>query len=521
MARAARRTGGRGAARGSDIAFEALPFSVIETTRQGRILRMNALARRLLGISKTGGLAGKALAAAVFARSSRPDVRAMVRDLSERGQSLIREGLAITTAKGRCREVLVQAGRSGPPKDRHARLHFALTDVTASVDRCKRLAESEAKWFSLIESAPDIILLIDKEFRIRFINRVPGGKPGQVLGLSILDFVLPQDRSLVRRTVRDIFLSGQPGCYECRGMSPAGRIGWYAMCVGPVRSGGKVLEALLIARDISQMKQTETELRLHRQDLSRIVREKTAELSATNLNLVREIEERKSVEARLFKSREGLRSLSSRLQESREEERTALARDIHDEIGSALTGLKMSIDLLGDRHMGNPQFRQMQDKLKAGIDETMMNVRDLITRLRPPILDDLGLGAAIAWQARVFGERTGITCRVEAAAKGLAVTGDRATALFRVFQELLTNIARHAGATEVKVRLQKEAGTIALTVEDNGRGMPRDTLSAPGSMGLLGIQERLAKFGGSLRISRPPGGGARARVLLPAGERAK
>ena len=481
--------------------FEALPFPVIETNGAGKITRVNGRARRLLEAAGSSTLTERSLASAVFAPASRATVRAMVRYLADRSKPLFREGLAVITAKGRCRDVLVQAGRTGPAGGPGGRLVFALTDVTASAARFDRLLKSEAKWFSLIESAPDIILLIDKKLRIHFINRVPGGTPGQALGLSILDFVMPPDRPLVRRTVRDIFLSGQPGCYECRGMTPSGRIGWYAMCVGPVRSGGKVLEALLIARDITQMKQTEAELRLHREDLSRIVREKTSELSAANI--------------KLFQSRDGLRRLSRRLQEAREEERAALARDIHDEIGSALTGLKMSIDLLGDRHSGNPEFRRMQDKLKAGIDEAMMNVRGLIARLRPPILDDLGLGAAIAWQGRVFGERTGIVCRVEAAAKGMDVTGDRATALFRVFQELLTNIARHAGATEVKVRLRKGSGTIALTVTDNGRGMPKDTLSAPGSLGLLGIQERLAEFGGSFKIARAEGGGTRAEVRLP------
>lgn len=501
--------------RGKVIPFDDVPFPLIETTLKGRILRVNGLARKFFEVPRADTLTGRSLAAAVFAGPSRAAIHDMIRDLGERRGPLLRDGLAIKTAKSRSRAVMVQAGRALMPGRSKAGLLFAFTEVTATVDRFCRLQESEAKWFSLIESAPDIILLIDRKYAIRFINRVPDGKPGQVLGRSVFDFTLPQDKPLARQTIRSVFTTGRPSCYEARGMSPGGRVFWYAICIGPVWSGGKIVEALLVARDISEQKRTEEELRLHRANLRRLVRERTAELSAANLKLVREIGERKEIEARLFRSREGLSRLSRHLQEGREEERTDLARDIHDEIGSALTGLKMSIDLLGDRHAGNPDFRMMQDRLKSRIDEAMENVRGLIARLRPPILDDLGLGAAIAWQARVFGETSGIPCRVAGAAKGLDVPGDRATALFRIFQELLTNVARHSGATEVEVRLRKEAGTIALTVIDNGRGMPRDALSAPGSLGLLGIQERLAKFDGSFRVTRPKGGGTRAEVRLP------
>lgn len=505
--RGARKTGG---ASGGGELFEALPFPVVETTRQGRILRLNARARKLLGISRTATLAGKALPAAVFTRPSRPAARAIVQELQKRNRPLLREGLAVITAKGRRRDVLVQAGPAGD-----GRLYFALGDVTASVERFRRLLESEAKWFSYIESAPDIILLIDRNRTIRFVNRAPGGKSGQVIGRSILDFVLPPDRPVVRRAVRDVFITGRPACYESRGLTPAGRIAWFAICIGPIRSSGKVLEALLIARDVSPMKKAEAELQLHRASLSRLVREKTAELRAANRKLLREIEERKAAETRLAQSREGLRRLSRRLQEVREEERTALARDIHDEIGSALTGLKMTVDLLGDRHAGNPEFKALQERLKARIDEAMNDARDLIHRLRPPILDDLGLGAAIAWQARVFGERSGIPCRILVAGKALEVPRERATVLFRVFQELLTNIGRHSGATKVDVRLGSRDGRISLRVTDNGRGVPREAFFSPGSLGLLGIRERLAEFGGSFKITRPLKGGTRAEASLP------
>lgn len=501
-----------------DQLFENLPFPVIETSVTGRVLRVNRRARRLLAVPRSADLEGRSLASAVFALASRPAVRVLIRQLADNGRPLLHEGLAVLEARGRCRQVLVHAGRIKRPGILGHRLCFMLADVTAFFERFNRLLNSEAKWSSLIESAPDIILIIDRTCKIRFINRVPDGETGQVLGRSVLDFAPAADRAAIRGSIRETFASGQAGCYETRGITPAGNLGWYAICISPIRSRGRIDEALLVARDISQAKQTEAEIRMHRSRLRHLVREKTAEIRMANTKLVREIKERKAGEARLVRSREGLRCLSHRLEKAQEEERAALARDIHDEIGSALTTLKMSIDLLKDRHEESPIFRLMQVKIKDSIDEAMSNVRDLIARLRPPILDDLGLGAALSWQARRFEERTGITCRVVLFAKGSTVTGERATALFRVFQELLTNVARHAGATEVKVGLRESAGAIALAVADNGRGIPREAILSPGSSGLLGIQERLAQFGGSLKIIRPKGGGTLIRVVLPAGE---
>ena len=235
---------------------------------------------------------------------------------------------------------------------------------------------------------------------------------------------------------------------------------------------------------------------------------------------LREAEQRtqhRRAEEQLRESHEQLRALSTYLQSVREEERTRIAREVHDELGQALTSCKLDLSWIAGKLP--PELRPLSEKaraLTAHIDSTIQTVRRISSELRPGVLDHLGLVAAIEWQANEFQNRTGIRCDVRGRVREPLPDQNLATTFFRIFQETLTNVIRHAGATRVWVDLKEADGQIALEVKDNGRGIERTEIFNNKSMGLLGMRERASLLGGTFKIeSIPRGKGTRVRVSIP------
>ena len=226
--------------------------------------------------------------------------------------------------------------------------------------------------------------------------------------------------------------------------------------------------------------------------------------------------ERKRAEEGLRKSHEQLRALSVYLQYVREEEQTRIAREVHDELGQALTGLKLDLSRLSGqlpKHL-KPQIERM-DLMSTRIDTTIQTVRRIASELRPGMLDDLGLVAALEWQANEFQTRTGIACEVTTMLEEPLLDQDLNTAFFRIFQETLTNVIRHAAATRVEVLLRKEAGALVMEIRDNGRGISEAQISNTPSIGLRGMRERAAVLGGEVDIHGWPGKGTTVTVGIP------
>ncbi|MGZ5064006.1 MAG: ATP-binding response regulator [Usitatibacter sp.] len=236
-----------------------------------------------------------------------------------------------------------------------------------------------------------------------------------------------------------------------------------------------------------------------------------------NSMLNAELAERALTERRLRASEENLRALAGHLQSVREEERIHIAREIHDELGQALTGLKFDLNTFARNLEGEDrQARQeKQQALGVAIDRIINSVRRIASGLRPEVLDEIGLAAAFEWQAREFQRRTGIRCVVNIAQKFVDPDKERSTALFRIFQELLTNVARHANATRVNVALSEGETALALSVEDNGRGIRDNEIESPRSLGFLGLRERVLAFGGSIDVKGDEGRGTRVSVTIP------
>ena len=218
-------------------------------------------------------------------------------------------------------------------------------------------------------------------------------------------------------------------------------------------------------------------------------------------------------------SRSELRALSAKLQETRETERASIAREVHDRLGQSLTALSLGLDrLYQDLDRPGPATlavaRKECQSLAALVQDAIKGSRRLASELHPAVLDHLGLAAAVEWQVQEFGARSGLVCHVDVDS-GLAIPREVELPLFRVLQEALTNIARHAEARTAIVSLQLDADTLALVVEDDGRGVV-ETSARPVGLGLLGMRERLVDFGGRVTLSdRPAVKGARLDVRVP------
>jgi PAS domain S-box-containing protein len=230
--------------------------------------------------------------------------------------------------------------------------------------------------------------------------------------------------------------------------------------------------------------------------------------------ILRDVSARVRAEAELRASREEIHELAIAANNVREQEKSRIARELHDELGQALTALK--IDIVWMKQNLSAPTSELADKLtemQLLVDGRGAATRRISSDLRPLILDDLGLAAAAEWLVQNFKQRTGVHCEL-AIAPGLEVGEPRATGVFRVLQESLTNIARHAQATQVEVNLELEDGKVVLTVEDNGRGFDATAPRKAGSFGLLGIRERAALLGGEMTVQAAPGQGTRVELRL-------
>jgi signal transduction histidine kinase len=216
-----------------------------------------------------------------------------------------------------------------------------------------------------------------------------------------------------------------------------------------------------------------------------------------------------------------LRELSAHVEAEREDERTGIAREIHDELGQALTALKMDLAFIARRTAADLLPREaLLEKVRSlsiMTDEVIEQVRRISAELRPGVLDDLGLLAAFEWEAQEFQRRTGTACQVRSNLGDERVDPTISTAFFRILQEALTNVARHADATHVEVRLEREGGSLCLQVSDDGKGIASEAKRNVRSLGLLGIRERAHRLGGHAIIAGSPGEGTSVTVKVRAG----
>jgi len=220
--------------------------------------------------------------------------------------------------------------------------------------------------------------------------------------------------------------------------------------------------------------------------------------------------------AELKKSSKELQALAASIELAREEERTQISRELHDQLGQALTAMKFDLAWLTDQLVKKDANLAHKTKTVTDQMDTMIKtVRRISTELRPGMLDDLGLAASIEWQARDFKKRTGISCTVSVPVEDLTLGRAQSLAMFRIFQEALTNVSRHAKAQHVDVELTTTSDLLTLQVHDDGRGIRHQEIGGLHSLGLLGMSERAHGLGGNFEIRAVPGDGTIVIVTIP------
>jgi PAS domain S-box-containing protein len=334
----------------------------------------------------------------------------------------------------------------------------------------KKSIHELVKLRKLVDIADVIFLIINAQQKVVFINKkgckILGFRRNEIIGKNWFENFLPEK---FREKVKEIFKSLISGeikefeFFENPILTKSGKekiIAWQNTILKD--SSGKIIGILSSGMDITERKHTEEKLK---------------------------------------KSQQNLRRLISHLQSVREEERTIIAQDIHDHLGQNLTALKMDLFWIEKRLPRNlKSIKEKIETMKVLIDSSFQIIKEISTRLRPSLLDDLGLIEAIKWQIEEFQNRTGIKCEFLTPLEDISLDKNQSIALFRIFQEILRNIARHAHATKVKVSFKKKDNNLELKVKDNGIGIPKEKINDPKSLGIIGMQERVDFLRGNLTI---------------------
>ncbi|MGE5189711.1 MAG: histidine kinase [Gemmatimonadota bacterium] len=389
------------------------------------------------------------------------------------------------------------------------------TALTESESRMRMILEN-SPYFMTVRDAAGVILMAGKVFADHYgttAARMTGVAQAQIHRAAGRN---EEDLAKILEADREVIETGEARFGLEKLTDGNGRVRWYRYARLPVMmpSGGCCV--LAISGEVTRRIKVEDAMGKARAELERRVEERTAELARANRELTAAVEAYRATAEELSVSRSELRNLSAGLQLALEEERTRISRELHDELGQSLTALKFDLTAAAEQSAadrGVPAERTAS--MIQFVDSILATVKKISRELRPGILDDLGLAAAVEWQAKEFRKRTRIPCEVVVAPEEMTVDRERSTAVFRIFQEALTNVARHARATKVEAILESGDGALSLEVRDNGRGITSAEISGTKSLGIIGIRERVRWLGGEVRIDGSPGAGTVVAVTLP------
>ena len=458
--------------------IEIFPDMVFVVDREERVLHLNTLAARAVGGTPEqfiGRKQGTLFGPTIGERHSR-----FIQKVFRTGEIIVTE----THQELHDKPVWIDS-RLVPLKTADGKVQAVvgiIRDVSARVSAQEALADREAYLRAMLDNFPFLVWLKDVEGRFLAVNqefaRACGReRSGDVVGLTDFD-VWPKE--LAQRYVDD----------------------------------DRSVMATRQQKDVEEPIFTEGAPRWFETFKTPVLDKRDKVLGTTGFS--RDITERQRLDAELRAQREQLRALAAHVESVREEERVRIAREIHDELGQALTCMSMDLAFL-DKQLPkeNAQASARVSALATQVKETVNAVRRISAELRPSILDDLGLGAAMEWLAHDFACRTGIDCAVSVPSN-VSIAAERGTVVFRMCQEALTNVARHAGASHVSIDLMIDADErLVLEVSDNGRGITEEEIRRPDSLGLLGMRERAFLLGGVAEVKGTPGQGTTVTVRVP------
>ncbi len=360
-------------------------------------------------------------------------------------------------------------------------LSVFIRDISEKMKAEKKLKENEQRFRAMIENNADAILLTNGDlvpvYQSPAAERLTGISLEDRQGRAGVQHTHPDDVAMVQKAIDSSLLHpGQPIPFQSRLRHSKGHYLWIEGVVTNLLHDNSVRALAFNYRDVTQ---------------------------------------RKVAEEKLNESLEQTRLLASHLQDVREEERAAMAREIHDELGQQLTGLKMDVTWLSKKTGDDEKIQQKIKGTLELLDTMVKTVRKIATELRPSILDDLGLVEAMSWQSNEFEKRSGIGVQFRADETDIPIAGNIAIALFRIYQESLTNVARHSGATRVDTQLKVCDNRLILIITDNGKGFDIQKTGYKKTLGLLGMKERSLMIGGSYDLTSIPGAGTTVLVSVP------
>lgn len=362
------------------------------------------------------------------------------------------------------------------------------TDITDRKQFEEHLKQKEAEYRRLANNIPDMIARFDSKLRHIYVNKrvcdIAGATFDELIGKTNRDLDMPEQiAGPWEKTLQSVFDSGTEKRLDFNFETTIGNRYFESRVSPEFAANGAVVSVLAITRDIT---------------------------------------DRKKALAEIQQSQQKLRALAEHLVNVREVERTGIAREIHDEFGQILTVLKMDLSMVENelkKENGPPDYPRIFDEIesmKQLLDSTAEFVSNMITRLRPEVLDKLGLLPAIEWHSEEFEKYSGIKCQFNSNIDSIDLDNERATAVFRIVQESLTNVARHAKATAVSIDIQKAApNRLTVTIKDNGIGFDDTSAAKTDRFGLLGMRERVKNFGGNIQISSAVDAGTTVFVSLP------
>jgi PAS domain S-box-containing protein len=465
--------------------FDLLPIGLWLADKDGRLLRGNPAGVAIWGAEPHVGPEEYGVFRARRLPSGEeiaPDDWALARTVRD-GITVTDEMLEIDAFDGRKKTIL---NYTAPVLDDTGKVQGAIVvnqDITDRVSAERALRLSEERFRGVIETSQVGVAIVDTETQ-RFIEANPallrllGYTLEELRRLTVVDVTLPEDWRREQDIIRD-YTNGELPAYE--------------MEKRYIRKDGALRDVLVVGE-------------LLRLDAG------GPPLAIAN---VLDITDRKRAEEELQSSRQELRALAARIEEARESERTGIARELHDQVGQALTAIKLDLGRLASSDGKTASQQALIEGMAKLVDQTADDVRRISSDLRPGMLDDFGLVSAMEWQLASFQEHSGIRCNLAGDVDESLLDRARSTALFRVFQELLTNVSRHSSATEVEVAIALRGGELTLTVADDGRGIPAEHIGARTSLGIIGMQERLLPFGGALSFAAREPNGTAARVTMP------